>query len=188
MLQFQNGSLVTFIHGLQQKRLMPVIVFRVLPAWTSSNILAGSDTTAIFLRTVFKNLMEHPQTLACLRQELDEARGNDRLSRIVTWKESQKLPYLAACITEAGRLHPPFGLNLERVVPAGGLEISGNSIPEGTIVGMNGWVVHRDRNVFGEDADHWRPERWIEATPEKRKDMDASLITVSIAVGFLFSK
>lgn len=123
--------------------------------------------------------MEHPESLSRLRHELDNAKRNGELSRIVTWKESQKLPYLRACVTEAGRIHPPFGLNLERVVPAGGLEISSQFIPEGTIVGMNGWVVHRDRDVFGHDAEQWRPERWLEADPSKRKAMEAGLITVS---------
>ncbi|KAH7322542.1 cytochrome P450 [Stachybotrys elegans] len=155
----------------------PSIPKWALTAWTSSNVLAGSDTTAIFLRTLFKNLGEHPQTLQKLRAEIDAARARGELSRIVTWKESRRLPYLEACIQEAGRIHPPFGLNLERVVPAGGIEISGEHIPEGTIVGMNAWVVHRDRQVFGADADKWRPERWIEADPVQRKKMDDGLLT-----------
>lgn len=155
----------------------PSIPQWVLPAWTSSNILAGSDTTAIFLRTMFKNLREHPETLAKLRKELDAARDAGELSPIVTWKEARKLPYLEACVHETGRIHPPFGLNLERVVPAGGLELCGQHIPEGTIVGMNGWVVHRDREVFGEDAEDWRPERWLDADEATRKKMESCLLT-----------
>lgn len=95
-----------------------------------------------------------------------------------TWKESRELPYLDACIKEAGRVHPPFGLPLERIVPEGGLSISGEFIPAGTIVGMNGWVVHRDRDVFGDDADQWRPERWLEADESTKARMDQGLLTV----------
>ncbi|KAF2258967.1 putative benzoate 4-monooxygenase cytochrome P450 [Lojkania enalia] len=148
-----------------------------LTAWTSSNVLAGSDTTAIFLRTMFKNLIEHPESLKKLRQELDEAFEEGRLSKPVTWKQSQTLPYLEACFKEAGRIHPPFGLHLERIVPEGGLVLCGKEIPEGTIVGMNAWVVHRDRDVFGEDADSWRPERWLESDDATRRRMDQSLLT-----------
>ena len=149
-------------------------------AWATSNITAGSDTTAILLRTVFYNLVKHPSSLAALRQELDsqgaELYGDDD-NAVVPWKRAITLPYLDACIKEAGRMHPPFGLPYERVVPAGGAVISGRHIPAGTVVGISAWVVHRDYEVFGKDSDVWRPERWIEAGEEERKRMEASLLT-----------
>lgn len=114
-----------------------------------------------------------------LLDEIHDAHAAGNLSPIVSWKESRQLPYLDACIKEAGRLHPPFGLNLERVVPPGGLEVCGQHLPGGTVVGMNGWVVHRDRDVFGQDASSWRPERWLEGDEENIKKMEASLLTVS---------
>lgn len=150
---------------------------RALPAWTGSNILAGSDTTAIFLRTLFHNLLVHPSTLACLRNELDAAASSGHLSIPTTWKESLDLPYLDACIKEAGRIHPPFGLPLERIVPAGGLTVCGEYLAPGTIVGMSAWVTHRDQETFGKDADVWRPERWL-VEGETRKRMESGLLTV----------
>lgn len=155
----------------------PSIPSWALPAWTSSNILAGSDTTAIFLRTMFHELLTHESTLVRLRAELDEAAARSNLSETATWKESIALPYLNACFKEAGRIHPPFGLHLERVVPAGGLEVCGKMLPAGTIVGMNAWVVHRDPEIFGSDADAWRPERWLEGDEARLKRMDAALLT-----------
>ncbi|KAG6359545.1 hypothetical protein INS49_013066 [Diaporthe citri] len=148
-----------------------------LRAWTSSNIIAGSDTTAIFLRTMFHQLLTHPESLARLRAELDSAAARGALSETTTWRESQALPYLSACFKEAGRVHPPFGLHLERVVPAGGLDVCGTALPAGTIVGMNAWVVHRDPEIFGPDADAWRPERWLEGDEARIKKMDAALMT-----------
>ena len=110
----------------------------------------------------------------------------------VTWKETRSLPYLDACIKEAGRLHPPFGLPLERVVPAGGTTICGQHIRGGTVVGMNAWVIHRDKNLFGEDAAEWRPERWLCGDLEKRKRMEAGLLTVGLfkfpSISVLFSR
>lgn len=154
---------------------------RALTAWTSSNVLAGSDTTAIFLRTMFKNLIDHPESLGRLRRELDDAATAGRLSEIVTWKESRGLPYLEACFKETGRIHPPFGLQLERIVPSGGVELSRQHLPAGTIVGMNAWAVHRDADIFGADADCWRPERWLECDEETRSRMERGLLTVSTA-------
>ncbi|KAI1174582.1 putative cytochrome P450 [Nemania sp. FL0916] len=155
----------------------PSIPSWALSAWTSSNIIAGSDTTAIFLRTMFYELLIHPDSLAKLREELDTASARGEISQITTWKESSALPYLNACFKEAGRIHPPFGLHLERVVPPEGLEVCGTQLPAGTIVGMNAWVVHRDPEVFGSDADAWRPERWLDGDQEQLKKMNASLLT-----------
>lgn len=30
-----------------------------------------------------------------------------------------------------------------------------------TAVGVNPWVVHRDKEVFGDDAESFRPDRWL---------------------------
>ncbi|RMD39760.1 hypothetical protein DV735_g5373, partial [Chaetothyriales sp. CBS 134920] len=148
-------------------------------AWAQSNITAGSDTTAIFLRTLFYNLLRHPATLAKLRAELDAAAARGQLSEIAAWQQTRQLPYLGACIKEAGRIHPPFGLQLERVVPEGGATISGKFIPQGTIVGMNAWVVHRHAQTFGADADAWNPDRWLggDNDVDRLKNMDRSLLT-----------
>ena len=83
-----------------------------------------------------------------------------------------------ACVKEAGRLHPAVGLPLERVVPAKGAEICGKRFPPGTIVGINAWVVHRDKDAFGDDAAVWRPERWLCAEQHRHK-MERALLTVS---------
>lgn len=77
------------------------------------------------------------------------------------------------------RLHPGVGFPLERYVPKGGAYLSGYFLPEGTIVGMNAWVVHQDKTVFGEDADQFRPERWIESDEEKMKAMNRAFLSVS---------
>jgi cytochrome P450 len=149
-----------------------------LVAWTASNVLAGSDTTAIMFRAIIYYLLKNPASRRKLEAELAQARKEGRLSRIVTWKESRELPYLDACIKEAGRIHPAIGLTLERVVPKGGAVICGERFEEGTIVGMSPWVVHRDKNVFGEDADEWNPDRWL-CEKERRSLMERSLLTVS---------
>lgn len=76
------------------------------------------------------------------------------------------------------RLHTGVSYPLERVVPQGGVEISGHFLPEGTIVGVHPWVIHRDRNVFGADADEFRPERWMGGGEEQIREMDRVFIPV----------
>ena len=144
-----------------------------------SMAFAGSETTAISLAAVFYFLLKNPSTYQKLIQELDNAIeagdiGN-RSSGLVTWAESQKLPYLDACVKEAFRLHPAAGLPLERYVPPQGAEICEEHIPGGTIVGCNAWVIHRRPEIFGQDVGLYRPERWIEASKEQRKEMDGTM-------------
>ncbi|KAL8727455.1 MAG: hypothetical protein Q9166_006043 [cf. Caloplaca sp. 2 TL-2023] len=145
-----------------------------------SMAFAGSETTAISLAAVFYYLV---QNLDCYRKLLDEIDHaahfgviEDRPTKVVSWAESQKLSYLDACIKEAFRLHPAPGLLLERIVPPQGVDICGEHIAGGTIVGCNAWVIHRRPEVFGNDVDAYRPERWLEVSKEKRKEMDGTML------------
>ncbi len=101
------------------------------------------------------------------------------LSMPVTWKESQQLPYLDACIKEALRLHPPVGISLERLVPSDGLTLTdGTYIHPGTVVGMNAWVVHKNKAVFGADAGVYNPDRWLRQKHESEEAFDERFNTM----------
>jgi cytochrome P450 len=135
----------------------------------TSNVFAGSDTTAISLRSIIYYLLKNPQCKKKFISEIDERKKGGKLSDPVKLEEANEMPYLQACMYEALRLHPAVGMSLPRVVPADGIEIDGKFLPAGTIVGVNPWVVHRDQEVFGEDVETFRPERWLE---RDRSDMD----------------
>ena len=130
-----------------------------------SMAFAGSETTAISLSAVFYFLLRNRACLEKLRAEIDDAARegvfSDCEGGIVTFAEAQRLPYLDACIKEAFRLHPAAGLPLERIVPPAGAEIAGHFVKGGTIVGCSAWVIHRNKEVFGEDVEVYRPERWL---------------------------
>lgn len=127
-----------------------------------SNIIAGSDTTAVSLSSVLYRLIVSPRALSKLRHEIRAHKQSIDKSRF-SFKESQEMPYLQAVIKEALRLHPATGLPLWRVVPEGGAEVCGHWFPAGTKVGVNSWVAHYDESVFGDEAAEFRPERWLEA-------------------------
>ena len=149
-------------------------------AWTFSNVIAGSDSTGVVLKTTMYNLCAQPSSMHRLYEELVQAEQTQGLTRpFPSWSEVRDLPYLDACINEGVRLHPPFCLPLERVVPAEGVLIAGRFFEAGTVVGMSPWVVNRHRPTFGEDADMWRPERWLSQGREHYKKPDSSVLTVS---------
>ncbi|KAL1857872.1 hypothetical protein Plec18167_001724 [Paecilomyces lecythidis] len=126
-----------------------------------ANIGAGSDTTGISMTAVIYFLMKHPDCLQKLRDEIDMATQQGNLSNPVTFQEGQKLSYLQATIKEALRLHAAVGQILSRVVPKGGAQLAGRHFPEGTVVGVNAWVIHGDENIWGPDVHEFRPERWL---------------------------
>ncbi len=136
----------------------PAILGVMLANWN-----AGSDTTAITLRAILYYILRTPDVLERLIKELDSA----NLSVPVTWKDGQQLPYLDACIKEAMRMHPGVGMGLERVVPTDGLTLTdGTHLRSGTVVGINAWVVHRNKAVFGADANTYNPSRWLQGENE----------------------
>jgi cytochrome P450 len=91
------------------------------------------------------------------------ASSKDSTGDVVPFTAANKLLYLDAVISESFRMHPAVGLLLERVTPAEGATICGEHIPGGTVVGCNAWVLHQNKEVFGPDADVYRPERWLES-------------------------
>lgn len=137
------------------------------------NVFAGSDTTSISLNATLFCLLKNPHALARLRQEVDEATARGALSEPPTFAETQALPYLQAVMKEALRMHPATGLPLWRTVPAGGATLCGKYFPAGTEVGINSWVAHRNRDIWGPDADEFRPERWLDSPEDMLREMNA---------------
>ncbi|RTE75813.1 hypothetical protein BHE90_009741 [Fusarium euwallaceae] len=124
-----------------QKKNPELVTDRVVRMWNIDNVFAGSDTTAISLRTIFYYVMRSPPVMAKLVAELDDAENRGELGEFVSWKAANNMPYLEAVIKESFRMHPAVGQLLERHVPKGGISLDNHFLPEGTIVGMNPWVA-----------------------------------------------
>ncbi|GKT59762.1 pisatin demethylase [Colletotrichum tofieldiae] len=148
-------------------------------AITTTNVIAGSDTTAVSLSSVIYHLSKFPEKKKKLEDEIASAQREGRASNPITYAEAIKLPYLSAVINEAMRMHPATGFILERVVPKGGVMLHDVHLNEGTVVGVNAWVIHRNKAVFGEDVHTFRPERWIEGDEERIKEMKRNQFSVS---------
>jgi cytochrome P450 len=86
-----------------------------------------------------------------------------------------KVPSLEACLREVYRLHPASSGRAERVVPKGGHVLSGVYIPEGTIVAASLAALQRQADIFPE-PDRFRPQRWLDAAPERLKIQEAHSI------------
>lgn len=88
-----------------------------------------------------------------------------------------------AVIYEGLRIHPPFTGLLCKQAPPGGDTYQGQFIPGGTRIAHNTWSVMRDRRMFGDDVEVFRPERWLGAAVD-RAQRAAMERTVELAFGY----
>lgn len=145
-------------------------------AWleTFGQIGAGSDTTATAIRMILFYLISDAPSYHKLQAEIDEAVCAGRISAPVTDDEARRLPYLQAVIREGMRVWPPVTGLMPKICDTE-QTVCGVRVPPGTNVCWEAVSVMHNRDVFGDDATCFRPERWLEAEardPERRRNME----------------
>lgn len=128
-----------------------------------TNFGAGHETMTSTLISTFAMLGAHPEAQQRVAREVVALPGTarPRLGSPLAYDDAVRLQLTQASIKEAQRLHPVIGMALPRRVPAGGMAVHGLAIPPGTTVGCNPVSLHRSRDIFGDDANVFRPERWL---------------------------
>ncbi|KAK4463055.1 putative sterigmatocystin biosynthesis P450 monooxygenase stcS [Cladorrhinum samala] len=135
-------------------------------------MFAGHDTTSIVLSWALYYLSLYPSCREALAAELDDVFGPDSDPAAVKGKLSSpgghelinRMPYTTAVIKETLRLRPPAS-TARMARPGSGLVVR---TPEGQDLCLDGMLIYvcasiiqRDRNVYGETADEFVPERWL---------------------------
>ncbi|KAK4125020.1 cytochrome P450 [Parathielavia appendiculata] len=127
-----------------------------------SILIAGRDTTAVAMTAVFYFLARNPAVVNKLRAEISSISGDTP-----TWEQLKHMKYLNNIVKESLRLFSPVGTNSrtsnkETLLPRGGGRDGSKPIlvPEGTPVRWSSHVLQRSKEVYGPDADEFRPERW----------------------------
>lgn len=140
-----------------------------------SPVFAGSDSTAMLLRVMTLQIATNPRVYAKLMAQIDAADHAGHLSDIPQYGElRQHVPYLDSLLRESLRIYPIVGSPIYRSVPSSGVTIDGHFIPGGTDLGISQWAVARNRAIFGDDADLFRPERWTDdVSLEAKKKRDS---------------
>ncbi|KAK3986012.1 benzoate 4-monooxygenase cytochrome P450 [Cladorrhinum sp. PSN332] len=124
-------------------------------------VAAGNETVATALQAFVYYMIRHPDAWKRARAELNAAKLEACGGRTVSFSDAQKLPFLQACIKEALRIFGPASMGLPRVVGEGGLTIGDRTLPKGTIVSINVWVIHHSKEIWGPDAREFDPDRWL---------------------------
>ncbi|KAF5316337.1 hypothetical protein D9619_006495 [Psilocybe cf. subviscida] len=143
----------------------------------STLIFAAMDTTSNALSRILHLLSTHPEVQDRLRQEIHEARNNYG-DEDLPYDKLVLLPYLDAICRETLRLHPPVtGAQRQAIQdvvlplssPIKGLdgkEVHEIHVPKGTQVTVAILAANRNVEIWGPDAEEWKPERWLEPLPE----------------------
>jgi cytochrome P450 len=140
---------------------------------------AGADTTSIGIRAILYQILSHPDTYARIRQEIDSYYQRELPDGSeITYNGCQTLPYLQAVIKEATRLHPSIVYQIPRYSPPEGITIAGYTIPPGWPIGISALSMNRSKEIFGQDANEFNPERWL-GDDKTVRYMDSLLVTVS---------
>ncbi|KAK1215347.1 hypothetical protein PQX77_022053 [Marasmius sp. AFHP31] len=132
-----------------------------LLAYSAGTVLeAGSDTTSSTIVSFVMFMLWHPRILEKAREEIDRVVGETRLP---TYEDEDKLPYIAAIIKEVLRCRPPFPVG----APHRSTEdttYKGYFIPKGSVVIGNVWALNLDPSRFGNPTE-FNPDRWMQASP-----------------------
>ncbi|KAI1322880.1 cytochrome P450 [Xylariaceae sp. FL0255] len=137
--------------------------------------IAGSETTANALKATMLYLLTNPVAYLRLRDECHTAVREGRVSNPIKFAEAKTLPYLQAVTYEGLRIRPVTTFRLPKDIPSEGDTLNGYFVPGGTSVGVNISSLLRSRTVFGDDANVFRPERFIEADEATRTEMQRNV-------------
>ncbi|XWS50640.1 hypothetical protein CRYUN_Cryun12cG0103700 [Craigia yunnanensis] len=130
-------------------------------------MIAGKDTTANTLTWFFYMLCKHPLVQGKVVQEVIEATQAednicaDEFSRLMTEEALDRMQYLHAALTETLRLYPAVPVDgkcseEDDVLP------DGFKVKKGDGISYMAYAMGRMTYIWGEDADEYRPERWLD--------------------------
>lgn len=121
---------------------------------------AGLDTTAAHLNYTLLFLAMHPSFQEKLFEEVKNVEATD-------FETILKLDYLDRVSKESFRLAPPIFLIGRETIED--FEISpGVVIPKDTSLAINTFVLHRRRDIYGENSEKFDPDHFLQENVAKR--------------------
>lgn len=120
-------------------------------------LVAGHETTATSMIWAIYLLCKHKDIQEKLRQEIRAKIPS--LSHDITPSDIDDCSYLQAFCSEVLRLWAPVSITMR--VAAKDTIIAQQVIPKGTTVILAPWAINTSKDLWGEDASEFRPERWL---------------------------
>lgn len=143
-----------------------------LTAEALTQLIAGSDTISNTACAVFYWILHGERSapgtiIPRLREELDQAIEENT---IASYNQVKSLPFLRRCIDEGMRLHSTSAIGLPRLVTGdgAGVEFDEYFFPPGTVLSVPSYTLHHLAEIWGEDVEEFRPDRWLDLTPRQK--------------------
>ncbi|KAJ5766311.1 uncharacterized protein N7511_003927 [Penicillium nucicola] len=131
-------------------------------------LLAGRDTTASLLSWTILLLARHPLIFTRLRSDILEQFGTYDQPRNMDFASLKSCQYLQHFLNETLRLYPvvPFNRRCatkDTTLPRGGGKDGTDPIyvRTGHTVLYSTYVLHRRKDLWGQDAEIFNPDRWV---------------------------
>ncbi|KAL8742097.1 MAG: hypothetical protein Q9190_005373 [Brigantiaea leucoxantha] len=125
---------------------------------------AGRDTTAQSLTWTLYLLLRHPNIQEPLLDELYDLFPSKATSAPLNLDldtvQPSHLPYTYSIFTESLRLYPPVPFELKECVAPTTFP-DGTWLPKGAVVLWVPWAMGRSYDIWGADAEIFKPERWL---------------------------
>uniref|UniRef100_A0A0E0G2P9 Cytochrome P450 n=1 Tax=Oryza nivara TaxID=4536 RepID=A0A0E0G2P9_ORYNI len=129
----------------------------------------GHDTTSHLLTWTMFLLSTHPEWMRKIRKEVTTMCGDE----VPTGDMLNKMNLLNMFLLETLRLYGPVSLISRRT--GTNAKFGGIKVPEGTILRIPIATIHRDKEVWGEDADEFKPARFENGVSKAAKHPNALL-------------
>ncbi|PAV70841.1 hypothetical protein WR25_24680 [Diploscapter pachys] len=124
-------------------------------------LLAGFDTTAISLSYATFLLTKHPEVQLKLQAEIDK----ECTSTVIGPETLPRMKYLDCVVKEALRMFPLASLFSSRTCMKDTVVGDNIHLKQGMIVAADLWSLHYSKEIYGEDAEEFKPERWLSSPP-----------------------
>ncbi|KAL6594005.1 hypothetical protein ACP70R_048906 [Stipagrostis hirtigluma subsp. patula] len=133
---------------------------------------AGQETTATLLVWTMFLLAVHPQWQEKVREEVLQEFCSGA-GEVPSTDVLAKLKLLHMVLLETSRLYTPIVYIQRRA--ASDVVLKGINVPQGTVISIPIGMLHRDKEVWGPDADEFNPMRFENGVSRAAKDPRALL-------------
>ena len=153
-------------------------------------LLAGHESSSVAMSWATYALAQYPEVQQRLRDDIRANLPSPSGSSQITSLDIDKVPYLTAVCNEVMRYYDVFVWTFREAVVE--TSLVGQKIPKGTQIVIPVAAIHRDRKIWGDDADEFNPDRWLTGKKTGGPDTNFAFMTFNqgprVCIGETFAR